>query len=211
MDGSHGGGKSGRVNQAGLLAAALAALPFVLVLARTEVTGQIMGTVRARGAKNLGDIVVYIEKVEGQFQSPKTPVLIDQVKRAYVPHVLAVVVGTEIEFLNSDHELHNVHARQNKTQLFNVGIPPQRKARRILKEEGVVTLLCDIHPEMSAYIVVLQNPYLARPDEKGNYAIGNVPPGTYTLRAWHEKLKAQTMEVKVPEGGKVTADFELKP
>jgi len=174
-------------------------------------TGEVTGTVRAQGVKKLADVVVYIEKVQGQFQATGTPVAVDQVKRTYIPHVSAVVVGTEIEFLNSDNEMHNVHARQNQTQLFNVGILPQRKARRILKGEGVVTLLCDIHPEMSAYILVLQNPYFARPDEKGNYTIGSVPPGTYTLRAWHEKLKAQTMEIKVTEGGKVTADFELKP
>lgn len=173
--------------------------------------GGITGTVKTRGVKNPGDVVVYIEKVEGQFTPPKTPWPIDQVKRTYVPHVLAVLVGTEIEFLNSDDsDLHNIHARQAGKKLFNFGIPPRQKIRRTLKKEGIVTLLCDVHPEMSAYVVVTQNPFFAKPDEKGNYTIGNVSPGTYTLKAWHEKLKPESKEVKVSEGNKVRVDFELR-
>jgi plastocyanin len=173
--------------------------------------GGITGSVRARGVKNPADVVVYIEKVEGQFRSAETPMAIDQIKRTYVPHVLAVLVGTEVEFLNSDNELHNVRARQSKTELFNISIPPQRKSRRTLKQEGIVTLLCDVHPEMSAYIVVTQNPFFTKPDEKGNYRIGNVPAGTYTLKAWHEKLKPQSKEVKVSGESKAHLDFELRP
>lgn len=173
--------------------------------------GGITGTIRTRGVKNPGDVVVYIEKVEGQFQPPKTPLPIDQVKRTYVPHVLAVLAGSEIEFLNSDdNDLHNIHARQAGKKLFNFGIPPRQKIRRTLKQQGIVTLLCDVHPEMSAFVVVTQNPFFAKPDEKGNYTIENVPPGTYTLKAWHEKLKLESKEVRVSEGGKARVDFELR-
>lgn len=173
--------------------------------------GGITGTVRTRGVKNPGDVVVYIEKVEGQFTPPKTPLPIDQVKRTYVPHVLAVLVGSELEFLNSDdNDLHNIHASQAGKKLFNFGIPPRQKIRRILKQEGIVTLLCDVHPEMSAFVVVTQNPFFAKPDEKGNYTIENVPPGTYTLKTWHEKLKPESREVKVSEGSKARFDFELR-
>lgn len=172
--------------------------------------GGITGTVRTRGVKNPGDVVVYIEKVESQFQPPKTPVPIDQIKRTYVPHVLAVLVGSEIEFRNSDNDLHNIHARQGGRKLFNFGIPFQAKVRKTLKKQGIVTLLCDVHPEMSAFIVVTQNPFFAKPDEKANYTIENVPPGTYTLRTWHEKLKPQSKEVKVSEGSNVRGDFELR-
>ncbi len=204
--------KVGRRNKAGTgLLVLVAVLSFISVPAKTEATGAITGTVRARGVKNPTDVVVYIEKVQGQFQPPNSPVQIDQIKRAYVPHVLAVLVGTEIEFLNSDNELHNVHARQNRRELFNIGIPPQRKSRRILKEEGVVTLLCDVHPEMSAFIVATQNPFFAKPDEKGNYTIENAPPGTYQIRAWHEKLRPESKEVKVSAGSRVQVDFELRP
>jgi plastocyanin len=205
--------KVGRRNKAatGLLVLGLAVLSFAFVPVKTVASGEITGTVRARGVKNPTDVVVYIEKVQGQFQPPNSPIQIDQIKRAYVPHVLAVLVGSEIEFLNSDNELHNVHARQNRRELFNIGVPAQRKTRRILKEEAVVTLLCDVHPEMSAFIVVTQNPFFAKVDEKGNYIIENVPPGSYTLKTWHEKLKPQSIEVKVSEGGKVQADFELRP
>lgn len=173
--------------------------------------GGISGSVNARGVKNPTDVIVYIEKVEGQFQPPKAAVPVNQIKLTYVPHVLAVLVGTEVEFLNSDNEMHNVHARQAGRQIFNIGILRQRKARRILNEEGVATFLCDVHPEMSAFIVVTQNPFFAKADEKGNYSIENVPPGTYTLKAWHEKAKAEGKEVKVSEGSNARVDFELRP
>lgn len=173
--------------------------------------GGISGSVHTRGVKNPTDVIVYVEKVEGQFQSPKAPVQIDQIKLTYIPHVLAVLVGSEVEFLNGDNELHNVHARQNRRELFNVSIPRQRKSRSILMQEGVVTLLCDIHPEMSAFIVVTQNPFFAKVGEKGNYSIENVPPGTYTLKAWHEKGKAEGKEVKVSDGSNARVDFEMRP
>lgn len=173
-------------------------------------TGVITGTARTRGVKNPHDVVIYIEKVNGQFQPPKTPIAIDQIKRTYVPHVLGILVGSTIEFRNSDNDLHNIHARQRRRKLFNFGILPQRKVRKRLKRVGLVTLLCDVHPEMSAFIMVTQNPFFAKPDKKRNYTIENVPPGTYTMVAWHERLKPQSKEVKVSEGSKVRVDFELR-
>ena len=183
----------------------LAALPGLAIGA-----GGISGSVHTRGVKNPTDVIVYVEKVEGQFQSPKATVPIDQIKRTYVPHVLAVLVGSEVEFRNSDNDLHNIHARQGGRKIFNFGIPFQQKVRKALKQEGIVTLLCDVHPEMSAFIVVTQNPFFAKVDDKGNYSIENVPPGTYTLKAWHERLKPEGKEVKVAEGGNARVDFELR-
>lgn len=173
--------------------------------------GGISGSVNVRGVKNPTDVIVYVEKVEGKFQPSKAAVPVDQIKRTYVPHVLAVLAGSEVEFLNNDNDLHNIHARQGGRKIFNFGIPPQQKVRRTLKQEGIVTLLCDVHPEMSAFIVVTQNPFSAKVDGKGNYSIGNVPPGTYTLKAWHEKAKAEGKEVKVVEGSNARVDFELRP
>ena len=183
----------------------LAALPGLAIGA-----GGISGSVHTRGVKNPTDVIVYVEKVEGQFQSPKATVPIDQIKRTYVPHVLAVLVGSEVEFRNSDNDLHNIHARQGGRKIFNFGIPFQQKVRKALKQEGIVTLLCDVHPEMSAFVVVTQNPFFTKPDEKGNYTIANIPPGTYTLKTWHENLKPESREVKVSEGSKVRVDFELR-
>ena len=183
----------------------LAAIPGLAIGA-----GGISGSVHTRGVKNPTDVILYIEKVEGKFQLPKAPVPIDQIKRTYVPHVLAVLVGSEVEFRNSDNDLHNIHARQGGRKIFNFGIPFQHTVRKVLKQVGIVTLLCDVHPEMSAFVVVTQNPFFAKPDEKGNYTIANIPPGTYTLKTWHENLKPETKEVKVSEGGNVRADFELR-
>jgi len=172
--------------------------------------GKITGTTKVRGVKNPQDVVIYIEKVEGQFQPPKTPVVLDQIKLTYIPHVLVVLVGSTIEFRNSDNVVHNVRTLQKRGVPFNILIPRNRKLRRTLKEEGIVTLLCDIHTEMSAYVVVAQNPFFTKPDDQGNYRIENVPPGTYTLVAWHEKRKSQKKEIKVPNGGEVRVNFELR-
>lgn len=181
------------------------------ITAQAHGAGGISGSVHTRGVKNPTDVIVYIEKVEGKFQPPKALVPIDQIKRTYVPHVLAVLAGTEIEFRNSDNDLHNIHARQGGRKIFNFGIPFQAKVRKTLKQEGIVTLLCDVHPEMSAFVVVTQNPFFAKVGEKGNYLIENVPPGTYTIKAWHEKAKAEGKEVKVSEGSNARVDFEMRP
>jgi plastocyanin len=173
-------------------------------------TGSITGTAWVRGVKNPQDVVIYIEKVEGQFQPPKAPIVMDQIKRIYVPHVVGALVGSTIEYHNSDKDLHNIHAIQRRRKIFNFGILTDRRVRKKLKRVGLVTLLCDVHPEMSAFIMVTQNPFFTKPDDQRNFRIENVPPGTYTLVAWHEKRKSQKKEIKVPKGGEVKVNFELR-
>lgn len=172
--------------------------------------GTIIGTV-TWGPQRLHNAVVYLEKVEGTFPPPQEAAVMAQRKLTFVPHVLPILVGTTVNFTTHDSELHNIKALQEKRTLFNFGMPPGAEpVPKTFRQEGVVTLLCNRHPEMSAYIVVLQNPFFALTNEKGEFAIKNVPPGSYTVKAWHEKLKPQGQEVKVTEGGRVRVDFKLR-
>lgn len=177
---------------------------------KAEGGGTIVGTV-TWGPQRLHNVVVYIERVEGTFSTPQEAAVMDQKKRTFVPHVLPILVGTTVNFTNRDGELHNLRAIQEKRTLFNFDMPPGAEpVTKTFRREGVVTLLCGRHPEMSAYIVVLQNPFVALTNERGEFTIRNIPPGSYTLRTWHEKLKPQSQEVKVTEGGNVRVDFKLR-
>lgn len=181
--------------------------------AKAGEVGEISGAVRARGVKNPSDVVIYIEKVEGQFQPSQTPLVIDVKMMSFVPHVLPVLVGSSVKFVNHDKMAHHAVALQKKQIIFDLPLPTGSSNPRILNQVGPVAILDNHHPEMSAYILVLQNPFFAKPDEKGNYLIQNISPGSYTLKIWHEKLKPESkeVEVKVSEGSKARVDFELRP
>lgn len=172
--------------------------------------GTITGTV-TWGPQRLNNAVVYIEKVEGTFPPPQEAAVMAQRKLTFVPHVLPILVGTTVNFTSYDKELHNIRAVQEKRTLFNFGMPPGAEpVPKTFRREGVVSLLCSRHQEMSAYIVILQNPFVALTNEEGEFAIKNVPRGSYTVKTWHEKPKPQSQEVKVTEGGNVRVDFKLR-
>ena len=180
---------------------------FDLVLA-----GNITGKVKAKGAKNGGDAVIYIDKIEGKkFPVPKEHALIDQKNLSFKPHVLPVLVGTTVDFLNSDKVLHNVFSPDQCTGKFNLGSWPQGQTKSFtFKEPGCTpTLLCNVHPEMEVFVVVVETPFYAVSEKDGSYTIKDVPPGKYTLKIWHEKLKGKDVAVEVPEKGDATVDFEI--
>ncbi len=174
-------------------------------------TGTVKGKVTARGMRDNSDAVVYIEKIPNKtFPAPKEPVVVDQVNLMFVPHVLPVLVGTTVAFPNSDEVRHNVFS-PSPARRFNLGTYPRGVSRTVTFDKpGEVALLCNVHAEMSAYVVVVETPYFAVSVKDGSYTIRNVPPGRYVLKTWHEKLKSQTREVEVPAGGSVTVDFELR-
>lgn len=176
-----------------------------------SIAGDITGKVSVKRAKNSENVVVYIDKVKGKvFEPPKEHAVMDQKNLVFIPHVLPVVAGTTVDFLNSDDVLHNVFSPDYPGGKFNLGT----WAKGIVKSytfstPGTATILCNVHPEMEAYVVVLQTPYFAISDKEGNFTIKNVPPGEYTLKVWHEKRKGKPQEVKVPEKGSVTVNFEF--
>lgn len=173
--------------------------------------GEIIGTVNL--VRDNSDAVVSIERIaEKTFAPPAEHPKIDQIKMVFVPHVLPILIGTTVEFHNSDPVLHNVFTPSPAGDKFNLGTWPTGLVKTYtFKKPGVVALLCNVHPEMSAYIVVAETPYFAVTDKAGKFSIKNVPPGSYTLKVWHEKVKkASTQNVVVPEDGTVQVTFERK-
>jgi len=179
----------------------------LLLPAAAADNGGVSGTVTAKGLRTPADIVVSLERPGLTVTPPAKPVTMDQKQMLFVPHVLAVVTGTTVEFLNSDAVAHNVFSPEGK---YNLGTWPRGQSRdHTFDKAGVYTQLCRVHPEMEGYVVVLDTPYFAVTDASGTYAIRDVPPGTYTLTAWSEKLKAVTKEVTVESGKTVTMDLSL--
>jgi plastocyanin len=170
------------------------------------------GTISGKVSGVTGESVVYVEAIAGKtFPAPTDKPVIDQKGLMFMPHLIAVAQGTTVEFLNSDKVAHNVFWTSvggNKKLTKNLGTWPQGEKRSFkFDNPGAVPLLCNVHPEMSAYIVVTPTPYFAVTDKSGNYKIENVPDGSYTVTAWHEGAKNSSKPVTVSGEGK--ADFTL--
>jgi hypothetical protein len=130
----------------------------------------------------------------------------------FVPHVLAMEVNQFLEIDNSDPILHASHALFHEGQpQFNVGLYPGRVVRKPIVATGPVKVICEVHPWMTAYIFVAENPYHAVTDIYGRYEIRDVPPGTYRIKAWHERLGAQEQNIIVRDGKMTKAIFTFKP
>jgi plastocyanin len=142
--------------------------------------------------------LVYIEQVTPVPPPPAAPVYMNQQGIKYLPHILPVVAGTKVIFKSADPELHNVYARGTKKVLFNDAVLPNMQSQpKSFDEPGAVHLTCNVHKEMSAWIVVLQNPFFAVPEKDGSFTINGVPRGTYTVRVWGEELSDAEKEKKM--------------
>lgn len=179
-------------------------------------TGSIKGTVRASRVRSPENVLVYIEEAPGEFKAPEEPVEMDQYKLVFVPHVLPIVKGTTVRYLNSDPIVHNVMwpASDNGAyQARNLGSWSKGGFKDYKYDaEGHLVILCNVHPEMVAHVVVLQNPFSAVVDESGDYEIKDVPPGTYTVKTWYEsarRLPSKSAEVTVKAGESAELDFSL--
>lgn len=178
--------------------------------------GRIAGSVTVSGLRNAADVVVYIDKIPGKtFAPPARHAVMDQLNLKFIPQVLPVLVGTSVDFPNSDEVRHNVFTPSEVGGKFNLGQYPKGEVKTItFPKVGVVVLLCNVHTEMSAYIAVLETPYFAVTEvrlgqREGHYTIEKVPPGTYVLKAWHRKAEEVEQTVVVPAGGTAVADFVL--
>jgi plastocyanin len=145
------------------------------------------------------------------YPPPKDPVVMDQNGCIYQPRVFAVQQGQTFKVLNSDGVLHNVHAMPKVNPQFNMAMPPNRKeAEHVFdKSEDQFPIKCDVHPWMTAYAMVSDNPFFAVSKEDGKFTISNLPAGTYEIEAWHEKLGKKTEKVTVGEGDTKTVDFKF--
>ena len=134
---------------------------------------------------------------------------IDQVNCRYEPRVLGARVGQRIAVRNSDPVMHNVNAKPTQNRGFNISQPVQGmvSSRRFRIPEVMVRVGCDVHAWMGAYVGILPHPFFATTGDNGSFAIPDLPPGTYTIEAWHEKYGTQTAEVTVGEGESKAIEF----
>jgi plastocyanin len=173
-----------------------------LLLAGGAQAGEIKGKVNVQGIRSAEGIAVYVDAIAGKtFPAPSQHVTVDQKQMKFAPHVVAVQQGTTVEFLNSDPVGHNVYwpsVSGNKKLAHNLGTWPKGQTKAFqFNDLGTASLLCNVHPEMSGYVVVVPTPYSAVTDKDGNFVIKDVPAGNYTLKTWSEEGKVVTQAVEV--------------
>jgi plastocyanin len=171
-----------------------------------------LGSPAARGVADRRRSVVYLETApQPALESPlPRRAVLDQRNETFVPYVIAITVGSSVDFLNSDRMYHNVFSL-SKTRKFDLGRYPRGQSRSVRFEQpGVVRVFCEIHSHMSAWILVFAHPYFATTDADGRYRIDGVPPGSYTLVAWNDGAERARREVRVgAESESVDADFVI--
>jgi plastocyanin len=170
------------------------------------------GTLTGKVTGGRGAAVVYVEAIPGKtFPVPAKHLVMDQKSLLFQPHAVVVVVGSTVDFLNSDNVAHNIFwpaVSGNKKLSHNLGTWPKGEIRSFkFDTPGVVPLLCNVHPEMSGFIVVAPTPYYADVDASGEYKIENVPDGAYSVTAWREGTKPQTKPVTL--SGTASTDFAM--
>jgi plastocyanin len=157
----------------------------------------------------LKNVFVYVKDGLGnlKFPVPATPVVLDQKGCRYLPHVLGIQAGQPMEIVNDDPTLHNVHALGETNREFNTGQPVQgmRHTHTFSTREVMVPFKCDVHGWMRAYVGVLDHPFYAVTSEDGAFTLTGLPPGTYTIEAWHETLGTRTQTVTI--GAKQSKDI----
>lgn len=183
----------------------------VLFSASLSWAGEIKGKVSVQGIRSPESIAVYVDAIPGKtFDPPSQHIVIDQKKMTFIPHVVAVLKGTTVDFLNSDPVGHNVYwpsISGNKKLAHNLGTWPKGEKKSFqFNDLGTASLLCNVHPEMSGYVVVVPTPYSAVTNKEGEFEIKDVPAGKYTLKTWSEDGKPTSQAVDVSSG---TANVEL--
>jgi plastocyanin len=171
-------------------------------------------TVATNPDGTLRNVFVYVKSgLEGkQFTAPTEPAIIDQLGCTYHPHVLGIMVGQPLKILNSDATLHNIHSLAKNSRQFNLGMPIEgmELTQKFTAEEVMVFIKCDVHPWMGAYVGVLGHPFHSVTADGGAFELKDLPEGTYTIEAWHEKYGTQTQQVTVKAGAPAEVSFTFK-
>ncbi|NIW78656.1 MAG: hypothetical protein GWN16_03985 [Calditrichae bacterium] len=174
------------------------------------VTKSVKGQPNTQDREEPPTVVIYIDDLQLSNNSTDNRVaILDQTSEKFVPHVLPILVGTSVRFLNSDEVYHNVFS-YSSTKSFDLGRYAKGKYRSVMFDKpGLVKIYCDIHTHMSAFILVLENPYFTTTDEEGHFEIKNIPPGTYTVKAWYGRWPEKTKTVVVKNSGVTEVEFVL--
>jgi len=186
------------------------ALPLALLLGASPApAGTISGRVEltekdGRRATDISDVVVYVEGARAKAKAPGPNPSIVMKGKSFTPRVTAVPVGGTVEFPNEDPIFHNVFSVSGENR-FDLPLYKRPKSgAQTFQHPGLVRVYCNIHPQMSAVVLVRDNPYFVKAAPDGSFMIEGVPAGKYTLTAWHEKASA-SQEIAVPGQGQITA------
>ena len=192
-------------------AAPVAILFGALLVAGIAQAADVKGKVSAVGLKSAENIAVYIDTIPGKkFDPPVQHVPVDQRNLKFIPHTAIILRGTTADFLNSDQVAHNVYwpsiSGDKKLRRNLTVVSPNQKKSFQFNDLGAAQILCNFHPDMVAYVVVVPTPYFALTGNDGSFTIQNVPPGTYPLKTWSEDGKPTTQTITVTDA---TTNVEL--
>jgi plastocyanin len=163
----------------------------------------------------LENVFVYVkEGLSGlKFPVPSSPVVLDQKGCSYAPRVFGIQVGQSLDIVNSDETLHNIHALPMANREFNRGqaLQGMKYTTTFTTPEVMLPFKCDVHKWMNAWVGVLEHPFYATSGKAGAFALAGLPPGSYTIEAWHEKLGRQTQQVTIgpKESKKISFVFKV--
>jgi len=163
---------------------------------------------------DLQNVVVFVSDGLGDrtFDPPSQPAVIEQKGCMYAPHVLAVRANQKLEVVNSDPTLHNIHPLPTNNREWNKAEGPGATTEETFaREEIAIPVKCNVHPWMRSYVAVFKHPYFAVTGKDGSFDLGNLPPGTYTIKAWHEKLGTATQQVTIGTNESKSLEFVFKP
>src|ERR1700676_5275786 len=195
-------------------AAPVAILLGALLVAGIAHAADVKGKISAVGLKSAENIAVYIDTVPGKkFDPPVQHVPVDQRNLKFTPHTIIILRGTTVDFLNSDQVAHNVFwpsINGDKKLRHNLTVvsPSQKKSFQF-NDLGTAQTLCNFHPDMVAYIVIVPTPYFGLTSADGSFTIKNVPPGTYTLKTWSEDGKPTTQAI-TPTDAPINVELAVK-
>jgi plastocyanin len=184
----------------------------VLVLAAPGFAGSVRGKVEllekgGRRAADLEGVVVYLDGVKARAKPAVATMTMKG--KSFIPRVVVIPVDGTVEFPNEDPILHNVFSVSGDNRFDLELYKKPRKGSWTFKHPGIARIYCNIHPQMSAVVLVRDNPYFAKASQDGSFVIEGVPAGKHTLKAWHERASEAVQEIVVPAEGEVAAQFVL--
>ena len=180
--------------------------PIIAVLAAfalcaTATASDVSGQIELISGRPAGNAVIYLEG--GPRPAPLARYVVDQRNREFIPHVSVVTIGTTVDFPNNDTVFHNVFA-EYQAKRFDLGMYPRGSSKhQTFDKPGVVAMMCSVHSEMGAYIIVVDTSYYAVADKHGLFLIKDVKPGKYTLKVWHESGQVESRPITVTDSNTV--------